>query len=70
MDILRFERLWFRYPGAKEAAIAERFGLTSTEYFQVLNRLLDDPAALVAEPAVVNRLRRYRQNHRDEYGLV
>lgn len=58
--ILAFERQWWRRPGAKEQAIRDTFGLSVTRYYQLLNRLLDEPAALVADPLLVNRLRRLR----------
>ncbi|WP_018218041.1 DUF3263 domain-containing protein [Salinispora vitiensis] len=59
-DILDFERQWWRHPGAKEQAIRDRFGCTATRYYQLLNGLLDNPAALAAEPLLVGRLRRLR----------
>ncbi|WP_025619166.1 DUF3263 domain-containing protein [Salinispora cortesiana] len=59
-DILDFEQQWWRHPGAKEQAIRDRFGCTATRYYQLLNALLDNPAALAAEPLLVGRLRRLR----------
>lgn len=59
--ILAFEGEWFRRVGNKERTIRERFGLTPTRYYQRLNRLLDEPEALAAQPALVHRLRRIRQ---------
>lgn len=59
-DILAFERQWWRHAGAKEQAIRDRFGLSATRYYQLLNGLLDRPAALAAEPLLVGRLRRLR----------
>lgn len=59
-QILAFERGWWKRAGAKETAIRQRFNLSATRYYQLLNRLLDDPAALAAEPVVVSRLRRLR----------
>jgi Protein of unknown function (DUF3263) len=59
-DMLVFERQWWRHAGSKEQAIRERFGLSATRYYQVLNALLDDPAALAYDPLVVKRLRRLR----------
>lgn len=58
--ILAFERQWWRHAGAKEQAIRDVFGLSATRYYQVLNRLLDQPAALAHDPVLVNRLRRLR----------
>lgn len=60
--ILDFERQWFRYPGAKEQGIREQFDMTATHYYQVLNNLLDDPAALAHDPLLVKRLRRLRES--------
>jgi hypothetical protein len=59
-DMLAFERQWWRRPGAKETAIRDRFGLAPTRYYQVLNALVDRPAALEADPLLVRRLRRLR----------
>lgn len=60
LQILRFERQWYRHAGSKETAIREAFGLSATRYFQVLNTLLDNPEAMRQEPQVVARLRRLR----------
>ena len=59
-EMLAFERQWWRRPGAKETAIRDRFGLPPTRYYQVLNALVDRPAALEADPLLVRRLRRLR----------
>lgn len=58
--ILAFEKQWWRHAGSKEQAIRERFGVSATRYYQMLNALLDDEAALACEPEVVKRLRRLR----------
>jgi hypothetical protein len=58
--ILDFERQWWRHAGAKEQSIRDTFGLSATRYYQLLNQLLDNPAALAAEPVLVARLRRLR----------
>ncbi|MGY1710175.1 DUF3263 domain-containing protein [Geodermatophilus sp. SYSU D00758] len=59
-EMLLFERQWWRRPGAKETAIRDRFGVPPTRYYQVLNALVDQPAALAADPLLVRRLRRVR----------
>jgi hypothetical protein len=59
-EILAFERRWWKHAGAKEQAIRDAFDLSATRYYQVLNALLDNPAALAHEPVVVARLRRLR----------
>lgn len=58
--VLAFERQWWKYPGAKEQSIKELFDMTSTRYYQVLNTLIDEPAALAQDPMLVKRLRRMR----------
>ena len=58
--ILAFERQWWKYAGAKETAIRELFGLSATRYYQLLNALIDEPAALAADPLLVKRLQRMR----------
>jgi len=60
--ILAFERQWWKYAGAKEQAIRELFDLSATRYYQVLNALIDDQAALAHDPMLVKRLRRMRQS--------
>ena len=51
LRILEFERQWWRYAGAKEQAIRELFECSTTRYYQMLNTLIDDPAALKAVAA-------------------
>jgi hypothetical protein len=60
LAMLAFERLWWRRAGSKEQAIREEFGLSTTRYYQLLNALLDNPAALAHDPVLVKRLRRVR----------
>jgi hypothetical protein len=60
MRILAFERSWWRTPGAKEREILDAFGISSTRYYQLLNELIDLPAAAQFDPALVARLRRRR----------
>lgn len=60
LAILDFERRWWRHAGAKEQAIRDTFGITATRYYQLLNGLLDNSAALAAEPVLIGRLRRLR----------
>ncbi len=59
-SILEFERQWWKYAGAKEQAVRDLFDMSATRYYQVLNTLLDNPAALEADPMLVKRLRRMR----------
>ena len=59
-EILDFERQWWKYAGAKETAVREKFDMSATRYYQVLNALIDRPEALEADPLLVRRLRRLR----------
>lgn len=61
-DVLQFERQWWQFAGAKEQAIKEMFDLSPTRYYQVLNAVIDNPAALAYDPLLVRRLRRMRQS--------
>lgn len=58
--ILDFEREWWRYAGAKEQAVRERFDLSPTRYYQLLNRVIDDERSVTYDPMLVKRLRRLR----------
>ncbi len=59
-EILAFERQWWTYQGAKEQMIKELFDMSSTRYYQVLNALINNPAALSEDPMLIKRLRRLR----------
>jgi len=58
--ILALERQWWKYAGAKEQAIRELFDMSATQYYQVLNALIDTEDALAHDPMLVKRLRRLR----------
>src|SRR5690348_2662691 len=60
LEILAFEARWWKHAGAKEQAIRDTFGLSSTRYYQLLNGLLDKPEATEQDPVLVGRLRRLR----------
>ena len=59
--ILDFERQWWKYAGAKDAAIRELFDLSTRSYYELLNNLIDREDALTASPLLVKRLSRLRQ---------
>lgn len=63
--ILDFEHQWWKYAGAKESAVREKFDMSSTRYYQVLSALLDEPAALAYAPMTVKRLQRLRDRRRE-----
>lgn len=58
--MLDLERSWWKYQGAKEQVVRDRFGVSATRYYQELNALIDRPEALAADPLLVRRLRRLR----------
>lgn len=66
-SVLDFERSWWKHAGVKEQAIKERFDMSATRYYQLLNELLEKPAAMAYDPILVKRLKRlrvYRQRQR------
>ncbi|MDQ4057694.1 MAG: DUF3263 domain-containing protein [Actinomycetota bacterium] len=67
IDMLDFERSWWKHAGVKEQAIKERFEMSATKYYQLLNDLLENPAAMDHDPILIKRLKRlrsYRQKQR------
>jgi hypothetical protein len=62
--ILDFERSWWTQPGPKETAIRDRFELSPTRYYEILNELLEDPDAMDHDPLLIRRLRRLRDRRR------
>ena len=60
-EILAFERQWWKFAGAKEQAVRDKFQMSATRYYQVLNALIDKSEALAQDPLLVKRLRRLRQ---------
>jgi hypothetical protein len=60
LEILAFERAWWRRGGKKEEAIREEFGISAARYYQVLGALIEAPAALREDPMLVKRLQRLR----------
>lgn len=59
--ILAFERQWWKHAGAKEDAIRAEFGLSPARYYQLLNAVIDLPAAVRHDPMLVRRLLRVRE---------
>lgn len=56
--ILAFEHRQFIRQGAKVQAIKDEFDLSATRYYQLLRAVAQKPDALVADPVLVNRIRR------------
>ena len=59
--LLEFERQWWKYAGAKDAAVKELFNISAKQYYELLNNLIDRPDALAASPLLIKRLRRLRE---------
>jgi len=58
--MLAFETTWARHTAAKEQSIREVFGLSAARYYQLLNAVIDSPAAVRHDPMLVGRLQRAR----------
>jgi hypothetical protein len=64
LQILAFEKTRWRHTGARETAIRDLFGLSGTQYAQIVNDLIDREEAYVHDPPLVKRLRRLRDHQR------
>jgi hypothetical protein len=62
--MLHFESNWFTLSEDRDSALRSRFQCSPEEYSLELNRLVDHPAALQADPLVVRRLLRARDRRR------
>lgn len=67
--ILDLEEQWWKNVGAKATAIRDLFEISDTRYYQLLNRIFDEPAALALSPANVKRLGRTRASRRKARGV-
>jgi hypothetical protein len=63
-EILEFERSWWKYAGAKDSAIREKWDISPTRYYQLLAAIIEKPAALEHDPMLVRRLVRLRDARR------
>jgi hypothetical protein len=66
VSLLEFEKQWWALPGSKESEIRERFDISPTRYYQLLNALIDSEIALAHDPLLVKRLRRLRSTRQKE----
>ena len=64
LSVLRFAARAPRSIGAREDAVRSELGMQPIRYYQHLNRLLDSPDALAAEPQLVRRWQRLRDGQR------
>lgn len=58
--ILTFESEWPKHTGEKEEAMRARLSMEPARYYQLLARLVDEPAAQAHAPLLIGRLRRLR----------
>lgn len=67
LQVLAVEDRWWRHPGRKLQAI-RALNVTEIRYYQVLNRLIDDPEAEQVAALLVHRLRRMRATGKRKVG--
>jgi hypothetical protein len=58
MAILDFERQWWCHAGAKDQEVAQRWGMTASEYDSRLIAIAVRPEAMTYDPITVRRIRR------------
>lgn len=62
-EVLEFERGWWKYQGAREATVRERFGHSLTRHTQRVLALIDHPQAHAYDPHLVSKLRARRDHN-------
>ena len=60
--LLEFEGQWSRHTAGKEEAIRDVFAVSAARYYQMLNAVIDSPAAVRHDPMLVRRLLRARDD--------
>jgi hypothetical protein len=60
--ILEFERQTWAHPGAKEQGLRNSFDMGAARYYQLLNGVIDLPAAAQFDPILVRRLQHTRDS--------
>jgi len=61
LDVLELEARTWKLAGSKHSEFRQRWPhVTETAYYLALNRMLDDERAQRHSPALINRLRRLR----------
>lgn len=54
----------FRYDAVRVTRARDELGYSETRFWQVVDHLIDQPAALAAYPALVHRMQRLRDQRR------
>lgn len=62
--LLDFEAGWHGDAEKKADEVRTRFGLSTVRYEQMVNALIDNPAALARNPVLMHRLERLRRARR------
>lgn len=60
--LLDFESRWNGHGAAKEEAIGAELSLSPARYYQLLERVIDEPDAAAHDAMLVHRLRRLRED--------
>jgi hypothetical protein len=60
LDAVRLAVAHYRHEGLRQQAVRDRFGLSVTGFYALVNRLVDDPAVEAALPVECHRLQRVR----------
>lgn len=59
-ELLDFESRWNGHGAAKEEAIRRELAVTPARFYQLLERVIDEPDAAAYDAMLVHRLRRLR----------
>jgi hypothetical protein len=65
--LLDFEARWNGHGAAKEEAIGRDLALSPARYYQLLERVIDEPDAAAHDAMLVHRLRRLRETRLREH---
>jgi len=65
-SLLDFESRWNGHGAAKEEAIGRELTLSPARYYQLLERVIDEPDAAAHDAMLVHRLRRLRETRARE----
>lgn len=60
-ELLDFESRWNGHGAAKEEAIRRELAVTPARFYQLLERVIDEPDAAAYDAMLVHRLRRLRE---------
>lgn len=64
LTILDLEQNWWSRPGSKHEQVVDALDMSITRYHELLDELIELPAAKAYDPLLVLRLRRMRDDRR------